>query len=196
MGEAIEQAANGRLASESELAAMLEDRFSVDRAENSAIGEVGDEIALESLLFDDLEAEPPRRDSKSFERKRTVLSRTTIMILVICGILLIAAISLRIFVGSQGSAQKETPHKKQQPVTGRIKVESSPRGARIEINRIDSGLVTPASISGLSLHKDLEIGLFLDGYVSWSTKVRLETAQQRRINAILVSNKPARQPRH
>jgi serine/threonine protein kinase len=196
MGEALKQAAGEKLPTESDLAAMLEDLFSVERAEGSAIGEIGEEIALESLLFDDLDAQPPRRDSKSFERKRTILSRTTIRVLVICGILLIAAICLRMFGGSHRPTQKGTPHEKQQPLKGRIKIESSPQGARIEINRIDSGLVTPASISDLSLHEDLEIGLFVEGYVPWFTKVRLESTERRRINAILVSNKPDRRPRH
>ena len=61
MGEAIDENAQGRLPPDTELGGLLAELYGKRRGRLSKKGEVGEEVELETLLFDDLEAQPPER---------------------------------------------------------------------------------------------------------------------------------------
>jgi serine/threonine protein kinase len=65
MGEAIEEASQGRLPPDAHLGALLSELYGKRRGRLSKKGEVGEEVELETLLFDDLEAQPPERTDEA-----------------------------------------------------------------------------------------------------------------------------------
>jgi len=195
MAEAIEKACDGRLPSREDLSEMMIELFSKRRARLSRIGDVGEEIELETLLFDDLDAAPPARKEEKKKRKLTVLSRGTIILLIVASLLLIGAVGLRVYLSRDHPQKPDGLPVNSEVAEGVIDVDSSPRGAIISINGEETDKKTPASISGVPLDADIEVGLSRKGYETWFGKVRLEENSQRRIYAVLKASGRHPQPK-
>jgi len=187
MGEAIEEAAQGRLPPKAELGGLLTELYGKRRGRLSRKGEAGKEVDLETLLFDDLEAQPPERTGETARRSWRKLSPKTTALLVAIVLLLAGAVGFWIAKPSPGTAGPVTTDNPRplKEVLGSIQVDSSPRGARISLNGNDTGKKTPAVLSGVPLGVDLEVGLKLRGFEPWSGRVLLESKESRRVNAVL-----------
>lgn len=187
MEEAIDEAARGRLPPEAELGDLLTELYGKRRGRLSKKGEVGEEVDLETLLFDDLEAQPPERTDEAARKKWWKLSPGMTALLVIVVLLLAGAVGFFIAkpsLGSGGPAASDDPRTRDE-VLGSIQVDSSPRGAHISLNGDDTGKKTPAVLTGVHVGVDLEVGLKLRGFEPWSGRVLLESEKSRRINAVL-----------
>jgi serine/threonine protein kinase len=202
MSVAISRCCDGDRVSEADLAKMMLEMFSGKRADLSREGEVGEEIVLEDLLFDDLEAKPPVRKDGEGGRRRSRIPRSTLVLLVVAILLLTGALVLRF--AATGPTEQAPARKPpaQEAARGIINVDSSPRGARITIQGEDTGKVTPATVTGMHIGADLEVGLFKNGYSAWYGRIRLENEEARRISAELIQDpsakpkkKPTRKPR-
>ncbi len=119
---------------ESDLAAMMVDLFGERRARLSEQGDVGEEIELATLLFDDLEAErrvrgerpSPRREPT---RRRSVLSRTTIVLLALAVVLFGVALGVVAWVEIGWHGEENDSGKARRP-RGAVMVDSTPNGGR------------------------------------------------------------------
>lgn len=185
MGEAIEEAAQGRLPPDAELGALLTGLFGKRHGRLSRKGEVGQEVELETLLFDDLEAQPPERTDEARVRKWWKLSPGMTALLVVVLVLLGGAIGFWIATRPPGPATTAGESPVPGTLLGTIQVDSSPRGAAITLNGDDTGKKTPAVLSGVPVGADLQVGLELKGYEPWSGRVLLESQEPRRVNAAL-----------
>jgi serine/threonine-protein kinase len=186
MGEAIEEACQGRLPPDAELGALLTELFGKRHGRLSRKGEVGQEVELETLLFDDLEAQPPERTDEALVRKWWKLSPGMTALLVVVLVLLGGAIGFWIATRPPGPATTTGESPVPGTLLGTIQVDSSPRGAAIILNGDDTGKKTPAVLSDVPVGADLQVGLELKDYQPWSGRVLLESQEPRRINAVLV----------
>ncbi len=189
MAQAIREVTfDDRMPGDDDLAAMLVDLFGKRRARLSRNGDVGRELELATLLFDDLDAEPPTRSEPSQEVRalpRSALSKTTITLLAVVMLLLAGALGFAAWVGR--SAPKDfVAGPKKPPPTGQVQVDSTPPGANILINGAELGMKTPATLEGLPIDQDLKFTLSKPGFTPWTGRVRLEDVSLRRINAILI----------
>ncbi|MBN2493894.1 MAG: serine/threonine protein kinase [Deltaproteobacteria bacterium] len=186
---AIEEAfVDGGLASCEDLTDMLVELFGKRRRRLVLKGDVGAELDLEAMLFDDLDAEPPEQPTRSKQPKPGLhLSRlTTILLLVVVAVLAVGAgtiLSVKLF--------GHTPHREQTPTSsyGSLVVDSSPRSARVFVDGQDSGRDTPARLGGIRMHALHEIRISKDGFEDWTGRVRLDQ-EMRRIYAQLRAVKP------
>jgi hypothetical protein len=187
MGEAIDEATAGRFLPEAELAGMLSELYGKRRRRLSEKGEVGEEVDLETLLFDDLEAQPPERIEEGRRRKGWKLSPGMTALLAAVVLLLAGAVGFLVAKTSPGSGSPAGPDRPgaREEALGSIQVDSSPRGARISLNGDETGEKTPATLSGVPVGVNLEVGLKLKGFHPWSGRVLLESREPRRINAVL-----------
>ena len=195
-----ETAVEQGLPSESALAGVMEDLFGTERVEASRAGEVGEELELATLLFDDLDAEPPvRKEQKNrSKRGRRVISPTALILLGVLIVLLTSALGVIAWVES-------LPPKKPAPTTeptkprGAIMVDSTPNGARILIDEFFTGHTTPAELTDLPIGVELQIRISRKGYEDWSSRVLLEDTETRRVNVMLQANPipvPPREKKH
>jgi hypothetical protein len=187
MGAAINEAAGGRLPKEAELGVLLSELYGKRRARLSKLGEVGEEVDLETLLFDDLEAQPPERTDEAVKSKWWRLSPGMTVLLVAVVLLLAGAVGFlvaRTPPGSERPAAADRPEARKE-VLGSIQVDSSPRGAAVFLNGDDTGQKTPALLTRVPVDVELKVGLRLRGFESWSGRVLLESEELRRINAVL-----------
>lgn len=185
MGAAIEEAAQGRLVPDSHLGALLSELYGKRHGRLSRKGEVGEEVELETLLFDDLEAQPPERTAETRVKKWWKPSPGMTALLVVILVLLAGAIGF--WFASQPSypgTQSADPGG-QGVLLGSIQVDSSPRGARIVLNGDDTGKTTPAVLPDIPVGTELQVELKRKGYEPWSGRVLLESQEPRRINAVL-----------
>jgi eukaryotic-like serine/threonine-protein kinase len=195
MSEAIEKACGDSLPAESDLSRMMEQLYTKHRADLARTGDVGEELALENLLFDDLDAPVPVREEDPPKRRRGRLPRSTIVLLAIVVVLLAAAAGVVLLKKNhpKGAVDKSPALSNK---TGTIMVDSSPRGARISVDGRDTGEITPGYLSDVPLGAELEIGLYKKGFDPWHGKVLLESEDTRRVNALLqASKKPRRRKR-
>jgi hypothetical protein len=185
MGEAIDEAAQGRLPPDAELGALLSELYGKRQGRLSKKGEVGQEVDLETLLFDDLEAQPPDRTDETRIRKWWKPSLGMTALLVVIVLLLAGAVGFWIATRpadpGEGSIDPGSDH----TLLGTIQVDSSPRDARIVLNGNDTGKKTPAILSGVPVGTELQVELKRKGYEPWSGRVLLESQEPRRINAVL-----------
>ena len=172
-----------QLPSDQLLAEMLEKQFGSKRAQRARDGLIGKDLDLETLLFDDLEVRPPAPARKAFRlaepRKRHLLWWAAVVAL------LIASIVFHIVLGANDSQKRQSNRQELKILPGRMKVESSPLGANIAIDGKETGYQTPALLAGFPLGKELIVSLSMPGYQSWQGKVRLDSKDERRINAFL-----------
>ncbi len=194
MGQAIDEALVDEPAplDQDGLADLLRDRFGRRRARLARIGDVGQKIELATLLFDDLEAEPPgsAEDATAGRRRpRSVLSRPTRIVLGVSVALLAAALAFAAWVAGLGTGfTARPPEPSPAPVaTGTLLIDSTPRGARIFIDGAAIGQRTPAEIAGIPLNRQIEIGLTKRGLPRWTGRVMLEDTQLRRFHAMLAA---------
>lgn len=188
MAAAIEEARFDQLLPPSRLADMMGEFYGRDQAQRAREGDVGQEISLATLLFDDLDAEPPSRQEAAAPRvARLHLPSTTWALLVLSVLLLAGALVFHFWVADTG------PHPRRQSGAvqpradfGSILVDSSPRGARVFVRGQDTGLHTPAKVRSVPLAEYVEITLAKKGFEEWSGRVLLESREPRRISAVLV----------
>ncbi len=185
MGLALQAACGGTLADEARLSQMLREIFGPERERMSRAGEVGAELELETLLFDDLgtsEGEALRPEGQPLRRR--VLRPATLAWLILSLLLIGAALTLRLLVDAMDPIRPE----RAEPVAqeGSIQVDSNPRGAAILLNGRDTGLTTPAELRRIPLGAEQDIELRRAGYVPYRSRVRLENDAPRRISAALV----------
>lgn len=187
MAEAIERVCPD-MPSESDLSGMIERLFSKRRARLARTGDVGEELDLEKLLFDDLNAPLPSRGDERPKRSGTRLPRSTVVLLLIVIVVLAAAAGIVLLNKKQ---KRAVVHDSSGPVQGNgvIVVDSSPRGARISLDGRETGKITPGELSDLPLGVELEIGLYKRGFEPWHGKVLIESKEARRINAMLKARK-------
>ncbi len=187
MRVAISEAAGNKLPEADQLGDLLSELYGKRRARLSKLGEVGEEVDLETLLFDDLEAQPPERTDEAVSRKWWHLSPGMTVLLVVVVLLLAGAIGFLIArtppgpTGPVAASNPETPGE----VLGSIQVDSSPRSAAVFLNGNDTGKETPAMLTEVPVGTELEVGLKLKGFEPWSGRVLLESEELRRINAVL-----------
>jgi serine/threonine protein kinase len=189
MGEAIDEAAQGRLAPEAELGGLLSELFGKRQGRLSKKGEVGDEVDLETLLFDDLEAQPPERTDETRIKKWWKPSPGMTALLVVILVLLAGAVGFWIATRPTNPGAQNANPGGQGILLGTIQVDSSPRGARIILNGDDTGKQTPAVLSDVPVGNELKVELKRKGYEPWSGRVLLESQEPRRINAVLTSKR-------
>lgn len=194
MGQAIDEALIDEPArlDHDRLAALLRARFGRRRARLARIGDVGQKIELATLLFDDLEAEPPvaaEDAAASSRRPRSVLSRPTRIVLGVSIVLLAAALAFAAWVAGLGAGATARPAgSSPAPATsGTLLIDSTPQGASIFIDGAAIGKRTPAEIAGIPLDRQVEIGLTKRGLPRWTGRVVLEEPQPRRIHAMLAA---------
>lgn len=187
MGAAISEAAGERLLEEADLGDLLTGLYGKRRARLSKLGEVGEEVDLETLLFDDLEAQPPDRTDEAVRRKWWRLSPGMTALLVAVVLLLAGAVGFLVARTPPGSGKPVASNRPETSgeILGSIQVDSSPRGATVFLNGDDTGKKTPATLSGVPLDVELEVGLRLRGFEPWSGRVLLESEELRRVNAVL-----------
>lgn len=188
MATAIEEACFGRLLSTSSLAEMMIEFYGPEQAVSARAGEVGEEISLATLLFDDLEAEPPpRKELKAAGSPRMRLSAPTLILLLLSVLLLAGAVAFHVWVSAE-DPRPRTPRGSAVPRSefGSILVDSSPRGARVFVRGEDTGLYTPAKVRSVPIAVDVDITLVKKGFEDWSGRVRLENEELRRISAVLM----------
>jgi serine/threonine-protein kinase len=184
MGEAIEEAAQGQLSPDDHLGALLSELYGKRRGRLSKKGEVGDEVELETLLFDDLEAQPPERTDEARVRKWWKPSGMTVLLVVILA-LLAGAVGFWIATRPADPVTLGDDPEGASVLLGTIQVDSSPRGARIVLNGDDTAKKTPAVLSDVPVGAELKVELKLKGYAPWSGRVLLESQEPRRVNAVL-----------
>jgi len=180
------------------LASLLRDRFGRRRARLARIGDVGQKIELATLLFDDLEAEPPAsaEDAAADRRRpRSVLSRPTRIVLGVSVVLLAAALIFAAWVAGLGAGPtaRRAGSGPAPATTGTLVIDSTPQGARIFIDGAAIGKRTPAEIAGIPLDRQIEIGLAKRGLPRWTGRVMLEEPKLRRVHAMLAA--PGEAPR-
>jgi len=185
MGEAIDEAAQGRLPPEAELGALLAELFGKRRGRLSKKGEVGDEVDLETLLFDDLEAQPPEPTDEARVKKWWKPSPGMTVLLVVILALLAGAVGFWIATRPADPGIYSADPQKRDTLLGTIQVDSSPRGARIVLNGDETGKKTPAVLSDVPVGAELKVEMKRNGYEPWSGRVLLESQEPRRINAVL-----------
>ncbi|NMB74424.1 MAG: protein kinase [Myxococcales bacterium] len=185
MGLALQEACGEALADEARLSQMLREIFGPERERMSRAGEVGAELELETLLFDDLgtsDGEALRPEAQPLRRR--VLRPATLAWLILSLLLIGAALALRLLVDAMDPVRP--PRTEPAPQEGTIQVDSNPRGAAIFLNGRDTGLVTPAELRRIPLATDQDIELRRAGYMPFRSRVRLENDAPRRISAALV----------
>ncbi len=190
MGQAIREACiDTALPSQADLGQAMIELFGRRRAKLSSQGEVGEELELATLLFDDLEAQPPNRprDQPRSVKRRSNLSRSTMALLVLAVVLIGSALGFAAWVKSDWHLPAD-PAPIPRPSRGLVLVESTPSGARIRINGQDTNKVTPSILREYPLHRELRIELEHAGYEKWAGRVLLEDEELRRIHAMLISD--------
>ncbi len=191
MAEAIEEACGEKLPAENKLSQMMEELYTKRRARRAKMGDVGEELALENLLFDDLDAPVPVRVEERPGRRSGSLPRSTIILLVVVVVLLATAAGFVLLKNSHpNAAGDESPALPEK--TGVIMIDSSPRGARISVDGRETGEITPGYVSDVPLGVEMEIGLYKRGFEPWHGKVLIESDDTRRVNAQLQARKKRR----
>jgi serine/threonine-protein kinase len=185
MGEAIEEASQGRLPPDAHLGALLSELYGKRRGRLSKKGEVGEEVELETLLFDDLEAQPPERTDEARVGKWWKPSPGMTAMLIVILVLLAGAVAFWIATRPADPGTEGSDPGGQSTLLGTIQVDSSPRGARIVLNGDDTGKETPAVLDNVPVGAELKVELKRKGYEPWSGRVLLESQEPRRINAVL-----------
>jgi len=185
MGAAIEEAAQGRLVTEAHLGALLSELYGKRHGRLSRKGEVGEELELETLLFDDLEAQPPERTVETRTKKWWKPSPGMTALLAVILVLLAGAVVFWITTRPAEPGAHNADPAGENILLGIIQVDSSPRGARILLNGDNTGKKTPAVLSGVPVGAELKVELKRKGYEPWSGRVLLESQEPRRINAVL-----------
>jgi len=172
------------LPGEQELAQMLRELFSADQELRSRRGECGEPIDLETLLFDDLQAQPPPRHPLQ-RPQAAFLSPFTKVFLLLVALLLGAAMALLLWASTPDRTPAPAPGPAVDNLLGTLQVDSSPRGADITIDGRATGKTTPATFTGLPLDRRLQITLSKDGFRTWTGTVMLENDISRRMYTML-----------
>ncbi|MBX7147898.1 protein kinase [bacterium] len=84
--------------------------------------------------------------------------------------------------------EEEIKLTKKIPQFGSVFVESDPVGAKVYINNMDWGQLTPAEISQLPNDKDVDVGFFMEGYIFSSQKVHIRGGETLKVFGRLEKN--------
>jgi serine/threonine-protein kinase len=192
MGLALREACGAIVEDGAALAEMLRAIFGPDRERLSRAGEIGQELLLETLLFDDLgtsesDALPQPRSGPP---RRSVLRPSTIAWLILSVLLIGAALTLRLLIDAMDPV-RPAPAAADAKV-GVIQVDSNPRGAAIFLNGRETGMATPAELRSIPLFSDQDIELRHPNHLPFRSRVRLEDTTPRRISAVLVPKPKAK----
>ncbi|MEM6732825.1 MAG: protein kinase, partial [Myxococcota bacterium] len=113
----------------------------------------------------------------------------------VLGAILVASIAALVAVTSERKVATEVPA---EPVAspsvgqpelvteGVVKIDSTPRGARISLSGAEIGLVTPAELPKQPFGTRLDVGLELAGYVPWRGRVEVDEKQEE-VSATLIA---------